>query len=154
MCVKGSFIYCLSWGRQCDFSCFSLLVHIAFKSIWNVWKSIQSYRCLDHILIYPFFPSSLTIPVLNMLLNELLCVSKVPPGVKHVDLDLSTLPPTTAMAVIIYNRWWVRSKADVRRNVLHFRLFILCYFSSIVFTFVTKKKNCMNTNNKEYSECF
>uniref|UniRef100_A0A4W6DU11 Integrator complex subunit 8 n=1 Tax=Lates calcarifer TaxID=8187 RepID=A0A4W6DU11_LATCA len=46
----------------------------------------------------------LTIPVLNMLLNELLCVSKVPPGVKHVDLDLSTLPPTTAMAVIIYNR--------------------------------------------------
>ncbi|XP_051807733.1 integrator complex subunit 8-like [Acanthochromis polyacanthus] len=30
----------------------------------------------------------LTIPVLNMLLNELLCVSKVPPGVKHVDLDL------------------------------------------------------------------
>uniref|UniRef100_A0A671YUB7 Integrator complex subunit 8 n=1 Tax=Sparus aurata TaxID=8175 RepID=A0A671YUB7_SPAAU len=46
----------------------------------------------------------LTIPVLNMLLNELLCVSKVPPGVKHVDLDLSTLPPTTAMAVVIYNR--------------------------------------------------
>lgn len=53
------------------------------------------------------FPLSLTIPVLNMLLNELLCVSKVPPGVKHVDLDLSTLPPTTAMAVIIYNRWCV-----------------------------------------------
>ncbi len=51
------------------------------------------------------FPASLTIPVLNMLLNELLCVSKVPPGVKHVDLDLSTLPPTTAMAVVIYNRW-------------------------------------------------
>uniref|UniRef100_A0A3B3DU75 Integrator complex subunit 8 n=1 Tax=Oryzias melastigma TaxID=30732 RepID=A0A3B3DU75_ORYME len=51
----------------------------------------------------------LTIPVLNMLLNELLCVSKVPPGVKHVDLDLSTLPPTTAMAVIIYNRWAVRT---------------------------------------------
>ncbi|GAA6065001.1 integrator complex subunit 8 isoform X1 [Tachysurus ichikawai] len=48
---------------------------------------------------------SLTIPVLNMLLNELLCASKVPPGVKHVDLDLSTLPPTTAMAVLIYNRW-------------------------------------------------
>lgn len=48
---------------------------------------------------------SLSIPVLNMLLNELLCVSKVPAGVKHVDLDLSTLPPTTAMAVIIYNRW-------------------------------------------------
>ena len=47
----------------------------------------------------------MTIPVLNMLLNELLCVSKVPAGVKHVDLDLSTLPPTTAMAVIIYNRW-------------------------------------------------
>uniref|UniRef100_A0A672H3X3 INTS8 TPR repeats domain-containing protein n=1 Tax=Salarias fasciatus TaxID=181472 RepID=A0A672H3X3_SALFA len=51
----------------------------------------------------------LTIPVLNMLLNELLCVSKVPPGVKHVDLDLSTLPPTTAMAVIIYNRWAIRT---------------------------------------------
>lgn len=51
------------------------------------------------------FPASLTIPVLNMLLNELLCVSKVPAGVKHVDLDLSTLPPTTAMAVVIYNRW-------------------------------------------------
>ncbi|KAM7373533.1 hypothetical protein PAMP_008377 [Pampus punctatissimus] len=52
---------------------------------------------------------NLTIPVLNMLLNELLCVSKVPPGVKHVDLDLSTLPPTTAMAVIIYNRWAIRT---------------------------------------------
>ncbi|XP_056154171.1 integrator complex subunit 8 [Lampris incognitus] len=51
----------------------------------------------------------LTIPVLNMLLNELLCVSKVPPGVKHIDLDLSTLPPTTAMAVIIYNRWAIRT---------------------------------------------
>lgn len=48
-------------------------------------------------------------PVLNMLLNELLCVSKVPPGVKHIDLDLSTLPPTTAMAVIIYNRWAIRT---------------------------------------------
>ncbi|KAG7218704.1 hypothetical protein INR49_019767 [Caranx melampygus] len=31
------------------------------------------------------------------------------PGVKHVDLDLSTLPPTTAMAVIIYNRWAIRT---------------------------------------------
>ncbi|RXN12273.1 integrator complex subunit 8 isoform X1 [Labeo rohita] len=51
----------------------------------------------------------LTIPVLNMLLNELLCVSRVPPGVKHVDLDLSTLPPTTAMAVLIYNRWAIRT---------------------------------------------
>ncbi|KAM9824035.1 integrator complex subunit 8 [Neosynchiropus ocellatus] len=51
----------------------------------------------------------LTIPVVNMLLNELLCVSKVPAGVKHVDLDLSTLPPTTAMAVIIYNRWAIRT---------------------------------------------
>ncbi|XP_027892023.1 integrator complex subunit 8 isoform X1 [Xiphophorus couchianus] len=51
----------------------------------------------------------LTIPVVNMLLNELLCVSKVPAGVKHVELDLSTLPPTTAMAVIIYNRWAIRT---------------------------------------------
>uniref|UniRef100_A0A673I9W6 Integrator complex subunit 8-like n=1 Tax=Sinocyclocheilus rhinocerous TaxID=307959 RepID=A0A673I9W6_9TELE len=51
----------------------------------------------------------LTIPVLNMLLNELLCASRVPPGVKHVDLDLSTLPPTTAMAVLIYNRWAIRT---------------------------------------------
>ncbi|XP_026880437.2 integrator complex subunit 8 isoform X1 [Electrophorus electricus] len=51
----------------------------------------------------------LTTPVLNMLLNELLCVSRVPPGVKHVDLDLPTLPPTTAMAVLIYNRWAIRT---------------------------------------------
>nr|AAH95561.1 Zgc:111823 [Danio rerio] len=51
----------------------------------------------------------LTIPVLNMLLNELLCVSHVPPGVKHVDLDLSSLPPTTAMAVVFYNRWAIRT---------------------------------------------
>ncbi|KAI7799319.1 putative integrator complex subunit 8, partial [Triplophysa rosa] len=51
----------------------------------------------------------LNIPVLNMLLNELLCVSRVPPGVKHVDLDLSSLPPTTAMAVLIYNRWAIRT---------------------------------------------
>ncbi|MBN3284361.1 INT8 protein, partial [Polyodon spathula] len=51
----------------------------------------------------------LSIAVLNMLVNELLCVSKVPPGVKHVDLDLSTLPPTTAMAVLLYNRWAIRT---------------------------------------------
>uniref|UniRef100_A0A8C1RQZ0 Integrator complex subunit 8 n=1 Tax=Cyprinus carpio TaxID=7962 RepID=A0A8C1RQZ0_CYPCA len=55
----------------------------------------------------------LTIPVLNMLLNEFLCVSRVPPGVKHVDLDLSTLPPTTAMAVLIYNRWSVAIRTIV-----------------------------------------
>ncbi|KAM8967767.1 integrator complex subunit 8 [Pelodytes ibericus] len=52
---------------------------------------------------------SLSVPVLNMLLNELLCVSKVPPGTKHVDLDLSSLPPTTAMAVMLYNRWAIRT---------------------------------------------
>uniref|UniRef100_UPI00398F28C5 integrator complex subunit 8 isoform X2 n=1 Tax=Pristiophorus japonicus TaxID=55135 RepID=UPI00398F28C5 len=52
---------------------------------------------------------SLTVPVLNMLLNELLCVSKVPPGVKHVDLDLCSLPPTTTMAILVYNRWAVRT---------------------------------------------
>ncbi|MEE6463501.1 hypothetical protein FKM82_005937 [Ascaphus truei] len=52
---------------------------------------------------------SLSVPVLNMLLNELLCVSKVPPGTKHVDLDLSSLPPTTAMAVLLYNRWAIRT---------------------------------------------
>ncbi|XP_068093782.1 integrator complex subunit 8 [Hyperolius riggenbachi] len=52
---------------------------------------------------------SLSVPVLNMLLNELLCVSKVPPGTKHVDMDLSSLPPTTAMAVILYNRWAIRT---------------------------------------------
>uniref|UniRef100_A0A4W3HA53 Integrator complex subunit 8 n=1 Tax=Callorhinchus milii TaxID=7868 RepID=A0A4W3HA53_CALMI len=44
---------------------------------------------------------SLSVPVLNMLLNELLCVSKVPPGVKHVELDLASLPPTTAMATCV-----------------------------------------------------
>uniref|UniRef100_A0A8C2H763 INTS8 TPR repeats domain-containing protein n=1 Tax=Cyprinus carpio TaxID=7962 RepID=A0A8C2H763_CYPCA len=55
----------------------------------------------------------LTIPVLNMLLNELLCASRVPPGVKHVDLDLSTLPPTTAMAMLIYNRWSVAIRTIV-----------------------------------------
>lgn len=60
-------------------------------------------KCLS--MMFFFHPARLTIPVLNMLLNELLCVSKVPPGVKHVDLDLTTLPPTTAMAVVIYNRW-------------------------------------------------
>ncbi|XP_078253292.1 integrator complex subunit 8 isoform X2 [Rhinoraja longicauda] len=52
---------------------------------------------------------SLTVPVLNMLLNELLCISKVPPGVKHVDLDLCSLPPTTTMAILVYNRWAVRT---------------------------------------------
>ncbi|XP_063780202.1 integrator complex subunit 8 isoform X2 [Pseudophryne corroboree] len=52
---------------------------------------------------------SLSVPVLNMLLNELLCVSKVPPGTKHVDLDLTSLPPTTAMAVMLYNRWAIRT---------------------------------------------
>ncbi|KAI2652474.1 Integrator complex subunit 8 [Labeo rohita] len=62
----------------------------------------------------------LTIPVLNMLLNELLCVSRVPPGVKHVDLDLSTLPPTTAMAVLIYNRWMnlVQQEKELTENIL------------------------------------
>uniref|UniRef100_A0A6I8PKY8 Integrator complex subunit 8 n=1 Tax=Ornithorhynchus anatinus TaxID=9258 RepID=A0A6I8PKY8_ORNAN len=52
---------------------------------------------------------SLSVPVLNMLLNELLCISKVPPGTKHVDMDLSTLPPTTAMAILLYNRWAIRT---------------------------------------------
>ncbi|KAM4706013.1 integrator complex subunit 8 [Rhinophrynus dorsalis] len=52
---------------------------------------------------------SLSVPVLNMLLNELLCVSKVPPGTKHVDLDLPSLPPTTVMAVMLYNRWAMRT---------------------------------------------
>ena len=51
------------------------------------------------------FFNSLSVPVLNMLLNELLCISKVPPGTKHVDVDLSSLPPTTAMAILLYNRW-------------------------------------------------
>uniref|UniRef100_A0A672PKB3 Integrator complex subunit 8-like n=2 Tax=Sinocyclocheilus grahami TaxID=75366 RepID=A0A672PKB3_SINGR len=59
----------------------------------------------------------LTIPVLNMLLNELLCVSRVPPGVKHVDLDLSTLPPTTAMAVLVYNRWSIIRAIHERRQL-------------------------------------
>ncbi|EPY75471.1 hypothetical protein CB1_001652034 [Camelus ferus] len=44
-----------------------------------------------------------------MLLNELLCISKVPPGTKHVDMDLDTLPPTTAMAILLYNRWAIRT---------------------------------------------
>ncbi|NXW42080.1 INT8 protein, partial [Nyctiprogne leucopyga] len=52
---------------------------------------------------------SLSVPVLNMLLNELLCISKVPPGTKHVDVDLSSLPPTTAMAIVLYNRWAIRT---------------------------------------------
>uniref|UniRef100_A0A3Q2IFX2 Integrator complex subunit 8 n=1 Tax=Equus caballus TaxID=9796 RepID=A0A3Q2IFX2_HORSE len=52
---------------------------------------------------------SLSVPVLNMLLNELLCISKVPPGTKHVDMDLATLPPTTAMAILLYNRWAIRT---------------------------------------------
>ncbi|XP_043922110.1 integrator complex subunit 8-like [Protopterus annectens] len=52
---------------------------------------------------------SLTVPVMNMLLNELLCVSKVPAGTKHVDLDLSSLPPTTVMAILLYNRWALRT---------------------------------------------
>ncbi|NWV11521.1 INT8 protein, partial [Ptilonorhynchus violaceus] len=52
---------------------------------------------------------SLSVPVLNMLLNELLCISKVPPGTKHVDVDLSSLPPTTAMAILLYNRWAIRT---------------------------------------------
>ncbi|XP_015985350.1 integrator complex subunit 8 isoform X2 [Rousettus aegyptiacus] len=52
---------------------------------------------------------SLSVPVLNMLLNELLCISKVPPGTKHIDMDLATLPPTTAMAILLYNRWAVRT---------------------------------------------
>uniref|UniRef100_A0A8B9FY85 Integrator complex subunit 8 n=1 Tax=Amazona collaria TaxID=241587 RepID=A0A8B9FY85_9PSIT len=52
---------------------------------------------------------SLSVPVLNMLLNELLCISKVPSGTKHVDVDLASLPPTTAMAILLYNRWAIRT---------------------------------------------
>uniref|UniRef100_A0A0F7ZDK3 Integrator complex subunit 8 n=1 Tax=Crotalus adamanteus TaxID=8729 RepID=A0A0F7ZDK3_CROAD len=52
---------------------------------------------------------SLSVPVLNMLLNELLCISKVPPGTKHIDMDLTCLPPTTAMAILLYNRWAIRT---------------------------------------------
>lgn len=76
------------------------------KVVFMIPKTILQVKCLKSFcFLSSHFPARLTIPVLNMLLNELLCVSKVPPGVKHVDLDLSTLPPTTAMAVVIYNRW-------------------------------------------------
>uniref|UniRef100_A0A672MMD7 Integrator complex subunit 8-like n=1 Tax=Sinocyclocheilus grahami TaxID=75366 RepID=A0A672MMD7_SINGR len=69
----------------------------------------RNYILSDFLFLSFCLIDSLTIPVLNMLLNELLCASRVPPGVKHVDLDLSTLPPTTAMAVLIYNRWAIRT---------------------------------------------
>uniref|UniRef100_A0A8C6XAT4 Integrator complex subunit 8 n=1 Tax=Naja naja TaxID=35670 RepID=A0A8C6XAT4_NAJNA len=62
------------------------------------------------LCIFIFFWSfSLSVPVLNMLLNELLCISKVPPGTKHIDMDLASLPPTTAMAILLYNRWAIRT---------------------------------------------
>uniref|UniRef100_A0A663DUN9 Integrator complex subunit 8 n=1 Tax=Aquila chrysaetos chrysaetos TaxID=223781 RepID=A0A663DUN9_AQUCH len=59
--------------------------------------------------LVPLLLKILSVPVLNMLLNELLCISKVPPGTKHVDVDLSSLPPTTAMAILLYNRWAIRT---------------------------------------------
>ncbi|XP_074671747.1 integrator complex subunit 8 isoform X2 [Strix aluco] len=63
---------------------------------------------------------SLSVPVLNMLLNELLCISKVPPGTKHVDVDLSSLPPTTAMAILLYNRWMnqMQQEKELTENIL------------------------------------
>uniref|UniRef100_A0A672MM61 Integrator complex subunit 8-like n=1 Tax=Sinocyclocheilus grahami TaxID=75366 RepID=A0A672MM61_SINGR len=73
----------------------------------------RNYILSDFLFLSFCLIDSLTIPVLNMLLNELLCASRVPPGVKHVDLDLSTLPPTTAMAVLIYNRWSVAIRTIV-----------------------------------------
>ncbi|XP_039072432.1 integrator complex subunit 8 [Hyaena hyaena] len=63
---------------------------------------------------------SLSVPVLNMLLNELLCISKVPPGTKHVDMDLATLPPTTAMAILLYNRCMnqMQQEKELTENIL------------------------------------
>lgn len=89
---------------------------------------LPQIKCLS--MMFFFHPSRLTIPVLNMLLNELLCVSKVPPGVKHVDLDLTTLPPTTAMAVVIYNRWWVRIAMFKDRSS---QMYSLCCRSTYLF---------------------
>ncbi|KAG8133795.1 hypothetical protein E2320_011546 [Naja naja] len=63
----------------------------------------------DSYLLFCFPACSLSVPVLNMLLNELLCISKVPPGTKHIDMDLASLPPTTAMAILLYNRWAIRT---------------------------------------------
>uniref|UniRef100_A0A8C8RYA9 Integrator complex subunit 8 n=2 Tax=Pelusios castaneus TaxID=367368 RepID=A0A8C8RYA9_9SAUR len=63
---------------------------------------------------------SLSVPVLNMLLNELLCISKVPPGTKHVDVDLASLTPTTAMAILLYNRWMnqLQQEKELTENIL------------------------------------
>uniref|UniRef100_A0A3Q3LBF9 Integrator complex subunit 8 n=1 Tax=Mastacembelus armatus TaxID=205130 RepID=A0A3Q3LBF9_9TELE len=62
----------------------------------------------------------LTTPVLNMLLNELLCVSKVPPGVKHVDLDLSTLTQTgvTFILVVCLRLSIVQQEKEMTENIL------------------------------------
>uniref|UniRef100_A0A672MRM9 Integrator complex subunit 8-like n=1 Tax=Sinocyclocheilus grahami TaxID=75366 RepID=A0A672MRM9_SINGR len=81
---------------------------ICLQQIRNLLRE-KNYILSDFLFLSFCLIDSLTIPVLNMLLNELLCASRVPPGVKHVDLDLSTLPPTTAMAVLIYNRWAIRT---------------------------------------------
>nr|XP_032830596.1 integrator complex subunit 8 [Petromyzon marinus] len=54
----------------------------------------------------------LSVPVLNMLLDELLAVSRVPPGVSHTELGLAGLPAYTAMAVILYHRWAVRANVQ------------------------------------------
>lgn len=73
------------------------------RGLYSVW--LVQLICRHAPLLF----LSLSVPVLNMLLNELLCISKVPPGTKHVDMDLAALPPTTAMAVLLYNRWWAAS---------------------------------------------
>ncbi|XP_030159577.1 integrator complex subunit 8 isoform X4 [Lynx canadensis] len=78
-----------------------LALKVAAHLKWDL--DILEKRCV------PFVSLSLSVPVLNMLLNELLCISKVPPGTKHVDMDLATLPPTTAMAILLYNRWAIRT---------------------------------------------
>ncbi|XP_058554590.1 integrator complex subunit 8 isoform X4 [Neofelis nebulosa] len=78
-----------------------LALKVAAHLKWDL--DVLEKRCV------PFVSLSLSVPVLNMLLNELLCISKVPPGTKHVDMDLATLPPTTAMAILLYNRWAIRT---------------------------------------------
>ena len=50
---------------------------------------------------------SLTVPIMNVLLSELLLLSRIPSGTEHGDLNVEELDEATAAAVYLYHRWQV-----------------------------------------------
>uniref|UniRef100_A0A8C4QE96 Integrator complex subunit 8 n=1 Tax=Eptatretus burgeri TaxID=7764 RepID=A0A8C4QE96_EPTBU len=57
----------------------------------------------------PELEKGLTVPIMNVLLSELLLLSRIPSGTEHGDLNVEELDEATAAAVYLYHRWCLRA---------------------------------------------